>query len=461
MLKSIIRVSPDFLEDAVRNIYYSIPDKIRYGKLYRDNFSFLKESQYWSKTKMEEYQVSELKRIISHSYETVPYYNKLFRESGIKSSDIKDFRDLKKIPYLTKEIIQNNLDELISSKYKKENLQYITTGGSTGVPMGLYIDRKYDTVREWAFITHMWSRVGYDINKNNRTVYLRGNQPKAGVFEYKNKSLVLSSYNLNESNIKKYIELILEYKPSFIQAYPSSISILSDYINSNGIDVKLPTLKAILCASENIYDFQKESIEKAFKVRIYSFYGHTEHACIGGECEHSEYYHLQSEYGYTELINKDGKDVENDDELGEIVATGFNNYVTPFIRYRTADMVINTNETCKCGRGYKLIKRVEGREQEQIITYDGSRVAMTGIIFAQHFKAFGKMKNMQLEQNEIGKVTVRIEEKEKFNQEDINEVISKMESACNDNLNVNIEFVDSIARTVRGKHKFLIQNLKL
>ncbi|MFF2588518.1 phenylacetate--CoA ligase family protein [Peribacillus butanolivorans] len=461
MLKSMVKISPNFLEDAVRNLYYSIPDKLRYGKVYRDNFNLLKESQYWTKIELEEYQVRELKKIIRHSFETVPYYNKLFKESGIKPSDIKDFRDLKKIPYLTKEIIQNNLDELISSKYKREKLQYITTGGSTGIPMGFYIDRKFDTAREWAFITHMWSRVGYDINKTNRTVYLRGNSPKSGFFEYRNKSLVLSSYNLKESNMKKYVELIEEYKPSFIQAYPSSISILSDYINNNGIDVKLPSLKAIICASENIYDFQKKSIEKAFNVRVYSFYGLTEHTCIGGGCEHSNNYHIQSEYGYTELINEDGKDVEKEEELGEIVATGFNNYVMPFIRYRTADIAVNTNEICECGRGYKLIKRVEGRKQEQLITSDGSRVAMTSIIFAQHFKAFGKMKNIQLEQNEIGKITVKIVEKEKFKQEDINEVINKMESACSGNLNVKIKFVDTIARTARGKHRFLIQNLKL
>lgn len=450
-----------FIESIVRNAYYSIPDKLRYGKVFRENYSFLEESQYWSKSNLEQYQISQLKNIVTHAYETVPYYNKIFKEYGIKPSDIKDFRDMKKVPYLTKEIVQNNLDELVSTKYNKNKLSYVTTGGSTGIPMGFYVDRKYDSAREWAFVTHLWSRVGYDINKINKTVYLRGNLTKSGVFEYKNNSLVLSSYNLKESNMKRYIELIEEFNPDFIQAYPSSISMLSDYIKSNDIEIRISNLKAILCASENIYGFQRQSIEKAFNARVYSFYGHTEHACIGGECELSNYYHFQSEYGYTELIDESGKDVVDEGQVGEIIATGFTNYAMPFIRYKTADMALNTNRICKCGREYGLIKTVEGRLQEQIITLNGSTVAMTSIIFAQHFSAFGKMKNMQLEQNEIGKITVRIVEKEKFTKDDVNEIINKMESACGGNLKVSIDFVDQIARTTRGKHRFLIQNLKL
>ena len=35
-------------------------------------------------------------------------------------------------------------------------------------------------------------------------------------------------------------------------------------------------------------------------------------------------------------------------------------------------------------------------------------IAITSIIFAQHFNAFGKIKNMQLYQNRVGEVIVII-----------------------------------------------------
>lgn len=458
MLKKIISKSKK-IEYFARKVLYSIPDYYRLGSEFRKNYAFLKESQYWSEDRLKEYQLVKLKEMINHAYTTVPYYKKLFDENGILPDDIKDFEDMKKIPYLTKEIIQNNLNDLISNKYDISELQYITTGGSTGTPMGFYIDRKYDRDLEWSFVASMWSRVGYNPKKNQKTVYLRGNVIDKGIYEFKNNSLFLSSYHLNDENMKEYINLINKYKPDFIQAYPSSIYLLADYVIREGIVINISNLKAILCASENLYDFQREHIKNAFNTRVYSFYGHTEHACIAGECSVNTNYHIQSEYGYTEIINEFGEEIQAEDEVGEIVATSFINYAMPFIRYKTADLAVNTNNLCSCGRKYNMIKKIEGREQELIFTSNGSKVSMTSIIFAQHFKSFGKIVNMQLVQNEVGEVIVKIIEKEKLREEDINEIVSKMENACNGYLKVSVEIVSEIKRTSSGKHKFLIQNV--
>ncbi len=459
MLKDIFKISQYEIEKMLRLVYFSVPDRIKRGTKFNQMYMLLNESQYWDVNKHEEYQMSQLKKLINHAYDTVPYYNRLFNNIGIKPNDIKDFNDLKKIPYLTKEIIQNNKDELISTRYKKSSLHYVTTGGSTGIPMGFYVDRKSDRQLEWAFISHMWNRIGYDINKVNRSVVLRGRVPRNGIYEYKDRNLILSSYKLTEDNMKRYIELITKFNPDFIQAYPSSISILSDYINSNGIKMNLSNLKCVICASENIYDFQRKSIERAFNVRVYSFYGHSEHAVIGGECENSNYYHLQSEYGYTELINEEGKDVASEDEIGEIVATGFNNYVMPFIRYRTKDLAVNTNQTCKCGRNYKLIKKIEGREQEYIFTKDGNKSILTGF-----YGIFDEIKEAveigQFYQDEKGVLEVRIVRKDKYSDEHNKYILNKLRSKYGDNIDIKIKFVDEIPRTNRGKYRFMVQKLQ-
>jgi len=125
---------------------------------------------------------------------------------------------LKKIPYLTKEIIRNNLDDLISKKYNKKNLRYVTTGGSTGTPMGFYQDKNREQKIEWAFTANLWSRIGYDTEKSYKMVILRGNIPKTGDYEYIGKNLVLSSFNLIEDKMDNYIQRILDFKPDFIQA---------------------------------------------------------------------------------------------------------------------------------------------------------------------------------------------------------------------------------------------------
>lgn len=459
MLKDIMKQLPRFIKKPAKSFYGYIPEYIKQGKIFRDKYSFLEKSQYWSKNKFEEYQMFQIRKLIEHAYSTVPYYTNVFNEYGINPNQIQDFMDLKKIPYLTKKIIQDNLKALVSTAYSRSQISYITTGGSTGIPMGLYIDKSSASAIEYAFMYRQWERVGFNVHKINKSAILRGNLPFKGVYEKIGNNLILSSYQLTDKNMIEYVKLLEKFNPDFIQAYPSSINILSDFILDNNLKVRLNNLKAILCGSENIYDFQREKIELAFNVRVYSWYGHTEECCLAGECEKSNNYHVFSEYGYTELINKNGQDVTGEDEIGEIVATGFNNYVMPFIRYKTMDLAINTNQVCSCGRNYKLIKKIHGREQEQIITKDKSKIAMTSIIFSQHFNAFGKIKMMQLVQNEMGKVLVKIIEKEKLNKADLSEISDKMRKAAYNSIDVEIKIVDNIERTKSGKYKFLIQNV--
>lgn len=451
----------DKFKSLVLDIYIGIPDNIKYGKIYKEQYNFLNKTQYWSEREHKDYQVKQIKKLLNHAYDTVPYYHKLFKELNMHPRDINTYEDFQKIPYLTKEIVQNNLKDLISTDFDINKLKVKTTGGSTGTPMEFYVDRKYDNEMEWAFVSHMWARVGYNPNKMNRTIYLRGNVPKSGLYEKKMNTLILSSYKLNEKNYSQYLTLLLDFKPIFIRAYPSSIFQLADYILDNNLEVKIPSLKAILTSSENLHEYQKDKIEKAFNVRVFDFYGLTEHTSIAGQCEEHNYYHFQSEYGFTELLDENGNQVKTENEIGEIVSTGFNNYVMPFIRYKTDDYGVNTTKLCSCNRNYKLIKKIHGRVQEQIVTEDFSKVALTSIIFSQHFDAFGRIKKLQIIQSEVGKVKVKIVPKDDFNNYDKNEIITKMRKACDDKLDIIIEEVSGIERTDRGKHKFLIQNLDL
>ena len=459
MFKQIIKKMPNIIKSPIINTYSSLPDSLKYGQIFNKTYKFLKSSELWSQEQHNEYQMKKVKEIIKYSYENVPYYTRLFNENNIKTECIQDFNDLKKIPYLTKKIIRGNLEDLVSKKYNKKNLKYVTTGGSTGVPMGFYQDKNVEQKIEWAHTANLWSRVGYDPSKSYKMVILRGNIPKSGDYEYIGKNLILSSYNLIEDKMASYIQRILDFNPDFIQAYPSSISLLSKYIIANNINILLPNLKAILCASENLYDFQRKQLEGAFNTRVYSFYGHTEHSCIAGECEKNNYYHLQSEYGYTELINKSGHDVKGDDETGEIVCTGFNNYVFPFIRYRTGDIAINSNEKCSCQRNYKLIKRVEGRRQDYFIDKSGSKVTFTCSDDALWGVA-NKIYLYQYVQNELGKVMLYIQRKDEFTLEDKKSVVRDFKKFY-PRFDIELKFTKHIEKTNIGKFRYLVQNIKM
>lgn len=467
-LKDSIKKNRLILSSA-RIVYDLIPAKYKLGKRYRrvykETTQLLEESQYWSLEQHEIYQFKQLLKLLEHAYNTVPYYNKLFKKHDIQVNNIKSYEDFLKIPYLTKEIIKENMNDLVSKNYNINKLKLVTTGGSTGTPLGFYVDKKIDAARELAFVDSIYKRVGY--KSNLKTVIIRG-----GVIENLNNNknqftkktpfkneLLASSYHLNMKNIHHYVGDIKKFDPLAIKAYPSSLALLANYIIENEIN-GFQDVRWVILSSESIFKDQKKMFNKAFpNAKIVCIYGHTEHSTLAGTCELSNSYHLQSEYGYSELINTDNAPVSMDNERGEIIATGFNNYAMPFIRYKTADIAINSLKECDCGRKYKILKDIEGRKQDIIITKDDTAIALTSILHGQHLNEFSKIAQYQIIQNEKGVIIFKYVPHKDFEESHLLIIKDKLEKAANNNLIVIFRAVDEISKTRRGKHKFLIQNI--
>lgn len=458
--KNMYRVSPWWLKRTAGWVYSKFPMDIRYGKVYQEYEEFLRDSQWWTQTELEEWQLEQLNKLLKHAYENVPYYKHIYDERGLKPDDIKDFNDLRKLPYLTRYIVKNNFEKLIAQNYPKSKRLYFTTGGTSGTPLGFYWEKGRTRSLERAFMWRQWNWAGY--NLGDKTVVLRGSVIKDLIADYDpiDNTLFLSSYNLREETLASYIEKIQAFQPKSIQAYPSVISLFANYVLRHNIP-PIQSLKVILCGSENLFPPQRELLEQAFQCRVFSWYGQGECVSLAGNCEHSNNYHVFSEYSITELIDANDNPVYEEGGMGEIVATGFNNYVMPFIRYKTGDVGVRTTAPCSCGRNYPLLKRIEGRTQEYIITKDDRIVSLTGLIFGLHFTAFTKIRKMQLIQEHKGIVTVKIVKEVGYSSEDEQEIKSKMQNAVDGSLEITFCYVDDIAPTPRGKHKFLIQKLPI
>jgi len=460
------RCLPYPAKQGLKHIYGAIPSHLRYGRVFRNTYYFLQESQWWSREKLEEHQMQQLSELLWRAYENVPYYRRIWNERGLRPKNIQDFDDLKKLPYLTKEIIRENLPDLVARNYPRSKLEYVVTGGSTGIPLGFYWERGVTKPKERAFIKMLWNRVGYSVGFRitGRCVVLRGHTVQSASkgkfwrYDPVNKYLILSSFHMTDNMLPKYIAKIREFSPDFIQAYPSVITVLASFMKKKDIE-PFPTVKAILCTSENLYSWQRELLEEVMKCRVWSFYGHSERAALAGECEVNTCYHIQPEYGIVELINKDGHAVTNEDEPGEIVATGFNNSVCPFIRYRTQDLAVLSNVQCECGRDYPLLKAVEGRLQGFFVDKTGSLITF---MYADEplWNVKDKIDAYQYVQNEPGEVLLNIDAKSRFSISETNSV-ERTFVEYYPGFDIEIEFVQNIPRTKRGKFRYLIQKLAI
>jgi phenylacetate-CoA ligase len=423
-------------------------------KLYRETRELLKNSEYWNEDKIQAYQAAKLRKTLEYAYHHIPYYRKTFSEAGFHPESFRHVDDLRRLPFLTKRDIQNNTESMLSEAIPKASLEYYTTGGSTGIPMGLYGD-KLISYRENAYIDHMWARAGY--TPGDRVAVLRGAFTGAPHFiAVKNGQLLLSSYHLTDENLPQYIDAIRDFSPRFLHVYASSIYLLCDYMKRNNI-APFPSLKAVLSGSESVYQHQRNLVEKTLQCRFFSHYGHCEQACLAGECEYSTDYHIFWQYGFTELLNSRDENVSGEGEAGEIVATTFDNFAMPLIRYRTMDIAENTLRACACGRTYKLISRVKGRLQEALVTTSGRYISMTSI--NMHSDVFDNVAQFQFYQEDPSYCVFNVVRRSGYTQDDEEHIKKELKKKLGWELELKIRYVDEIPRTPSGKFRFLIQKL--
>ena len=437
-------------------------------RVFRKTYKFLKKSQWWSKERLEEYQLQQLSKLLHHAYENVPYYRRVFDERGLKPKDIQDLNDLQKLPFLTKDIVRENLDDLKARNYPEDKFEYVTTGGTSGGvlgPLGFYYEKGVSRAREWAFMKAQWDRVGYHFL--DKCVILIGYVSKSAgagkFFEYSlfGRWLILSPFLMSDENLPKYINKIRKFKPRFIQAFPSEIIILAKYMAENNVE-PFHSVKALFLGSENLYLLQRRFLEEVFKCRVYSWYGHAEQAVLAGECEVSTNYHIFPEYGIVELVDDSGKLITKENETGEIVVTGLNNFIMPFIRYRTMDLGRLSNVECECGRSYKLITQIEGRVQDMVVTKDQSVISLTAVLAAvKRLEGYPQLKKLQFIQEKEGVLKIKIMKGASYSEKDEKAIFEDLYKNFGKTLDIEIEYVDYIPLTKMGKHRYLIQKLPI
>lgn len=423
---------------------------------YKQKYNFLKKSQYWSKEQLEKYQLRELSKLLCHAYENVPYYSGLFDNLGIKPKDIQSLKDFQKLPFLTKQVVKDNLEDFKAKNFPKFKFEYISSGGSTGEPLGLYVERGVAEASLIAFIQTLLDQT--DCHFRNKQVHLVGNDNicKYQVF---GRIMILSSFYMTDENLPFYVKKLKKLKPRFIVAYPSAITNLAKFMNKNNIE-SFSSVKTVICSGETIYEWQRKLIEKTFQCRVHAFYNHAEQAVFATTCNYSFYYHVYPQYGITELIGKDGKPITTEGEMGEIVGTGFNNFIFPFIRYKTEDIGVLTNKKCKCGRNYPLLKRIEGRLQEFIVSKTKRYISLTGV-YGLVAKCTKNVIDCQFLQETEGELVLNIVKDENYTDEEENLIKNSLQKKFGGEINLKIHYVDQISLTPGGKSKFLIQKLPI
>lgn len=462
MSRSIFSRLPHGLRQAVGRVIGLVPERWRERAITRRMTSFIRQSEYWTAEQWRGYQDQQVRELVAYAYEKVPYYRETWKALQIAPADISGVDSLTMLPRINNAVVRENFDAMRARGLPARQAIEMTTGGTMGKPTRLLLDRRRTQDAEAAYIQEMWRRVGF--HPSDRRLILRGAmipgaaKGKLHYYDALRNAIWFTNFHLVDENLSQLVALIRDFRPLFLHTYPSAATVLGQYLARQGI-TDLPPFKAVLASSENMYAGQREFIQDALRTRVFTWYGHSEHSVLAGECERGHLYHVFPSYGVMELLDEQGRRVTEASGEGEIVATGFNNPVMPLIRYGTGDRAIYAGLGCEqCGRNYPLISGVRGHYwQEMIVGPQGQLISAAAVNV--HDATFEHVRQYQFHQKQPGVIILRMIKADGFTQGDEQRILKVVHDRLG-SMTVTLEYVEQIPTTARGKWKYLIQDLK-
>lgn len=441
---------PVWLQNISGMAYRALPTAIRYGQfyhLYEQRIRKFLTNPEQANALQRELLMDQVNRAIK----STPFYKKY--------SPIKTMEDFRKLPIISKQDILQNAEQFHGQIPENMTLR-ANTGGSSGTPMTFLIHKNRTRPKEYAHFNWFWHLYGY--RPGDRMVMMRGKPLKDNrLFQYRavKNCLNISCYEISARNIDAVLHEISRFKPAFVHAYPSAVQIFMKCCGNRPRHY-LQTIKALFLGSEFLSSEDRSLIEKFFNAPVCSWYGHSECAVMGGNLPGSNQFAFFPFYGYIELLDDENQPVTVIGQSGRIIATSFDNDAQPFLRYDTGDRGTLGNSYDFQGIKLFTLDEIEGRGQDEIFLEDGRSVTLTAFIFGQHLPAFEKIKELQLEQFQPGKLQINLVPLNDFQPEDISQLISSLEQSVSNNIKINVNVVSHIEKTIRGKHRFLIQHVK-
>jgi len=366
----------------------------------------MEESQWWPRDRLEAFQLERLFCLLDKAEKNVPYYRELFASLGMRASEINSLNDLERLPFLTKPIIRNNLEQLKSEK--AERLARFNTGGSSGEPLIFFIGNErvsHDVAAKWR-ATRWWN---VDIGDPEIVVWGSPIEltSQDRIRQFRDRLLrtqLLPAFEMSESKLDGFIDTIRRTRPAMLFGYPSSISLIARHAEKRGQRMSDLGIRVAFVTSERLYDHQRDDITRVFGCPVANGYGGRDAGFIAHQCPQGSM-HLTAEDIIVELVDQEGNAVPHG-TAGEVVVTHLATSEFPFIRYRTGDVAIQSEKVCACGRGLPVLQEIQGRTTDFIIATDGT--IMHGLAVVYPIRDIPGIASFKVVQETLERVVVQI-----------------------------------------------------
>jgi phenylacetate-CoA ligase len=400
-----------------------------------------------------------IRNLLRHARATVPYYRTEWDAADIDPDDLKTLDDFSRLPILTKADIRAHGSALISETYSDpRDRMRKTTSGSTGVSLEVWLDEESSQFkRACALRADEWS--GWRFGEPVAMIW--GNPPylKRGWRGRLRNALLdreryLDTLKMNEFAMSRYADDLARRPPSLIFGHAHSVYLFAEFVRRYRPGSIRP--RGIVTSAMILHNWQRRVIEEAFACAVTNRYGCEEVSLIACECDRHEGLHVNADGVYVELL-RDGQPAAPG-EPGSVVLTDLSNRAMPIIRYQVGDVAVWGNRPCSCGRGARLLERVEGREADYVTTASGDLVS--GISLTENFAVLVPgIAQLQIIQEELDRFVFRIVKGDDFSPVSRERIAELVAERFGPETRFEFEYLQAIPQEPSGKYRFCISKV--
>ena len=335
----------------------------------------LKRNTAKSEGQIKTLQDKKLRKMLRYAYQHSEYYRRTFAQAGISEENI-DKIPLKQFPVITKELLMQNFDELVTDpKIKQEELRkfdespvsrtenylgryhIIHSSGSTGIPRYfVYDDKAWGQMLLGIIRGALWGMGMTDILKllagKPRILYIAATDGRyAGAMAVGDGITGLHArqeyLDINEP-IEKGNQKVIKFDPNIVIGYPSAIKLMAEQVRLG----RVPNhVERVISCGEPLSAGLRSFLEDTFQCPVINFYGSSESLALG----------LEEKAGDGMILFDDLNVIEV--ENGEMYLTCLYNFTQPLIRYHLTDTLRPkkrlSNDPCGFSRAEVLLCRDE------------------------------------------------------------------------------------------------------
>jgi phenylacetate-CoA ligase len=313
-------------------------------------------------------QGERLGELIDRVYFNVPYYREKMQKAGLGPDDIKNYDDLKNLPFTTKDDLRENYPFGLFALPTSEIIRLHASSGTTGKSTVVGYTRK--DLATWSeVVARTLTCAGVERNDFMQIAYGYGLFTGGLGLHYGGEKIGAVVIPVSGGNTGRQLQIMQDFNTTVLACTPSYALYLAESIDEMKIDRKNIKLRVGVFGAEPWTENMRKEIESKLGIKAIDIYGLSEiiGPGVASECMFQNGLHVNEDHFIPEIIDPVTLKPLPEGDEGELVFTTITKEGLPLVRYRTRDLTSLNYQSCGCGRTLVRMKKCTGRSDDMMI----------------------------------------------------------------------------------------------